>query len=422
MKTKVASLLVVLLLTTAQLMAQKRIIVEAQNYDISYNLDLKAVASIFGDSRNLEEFEMKLNDYDSQISNLDLNNDGEVDYLRVIESHENNVHVVVIQAVLGRDIFQDVATIVVERDRNRKIYVQIIGDPYMYGHNYIIEPVYYRTPFIYSYFWGRNYRAWHSPYYWGYYPTYYRYRNPFEINIYLSNVNRRVNHRHNYRYSDSRRNDYSLKLQSSISRNDYGRSYPDRTFNKRNDNYRNKKEIEIRSNTNTRPSSTRSESGRRPVQGVETPRGTRSTNPTWNGGGTIQRNRTAPSGNRNTEVKRETSPGRVNQSAEPARRQNTAPVNTRGTETNKRNVAPTPSSNRNESRPAPSVNRQNNNTNRVAPSVNRQNNNTDRVAPSENKSVRVRESKPVERKAPESRPARETKSEKRSSDTKSNRR
>ncbi|HET7733941.1 MAG TPA: hypothetical protein VFK73_08900, partial [Paludibacter sp.] len=150
MKTKVASLLVVLLISTISCTAQRRITVEAQNSDISNNLDLQAVASTFGESRDLEDFERRLNDYDSQISNLDLNNDGEVDYLRVIENMENNVHVVVIQAVLDRDVFQDVATIVVERRQNRRTVVQIIGDPYLYGNDYIIEPVYVYTPSIYS--------------------------------------------------------------------------------------------------------------------------------------------------------------------------------------------------------------------------------------------------------------------------------
>ena len=69
-------------------MAQDKITVEAQTTDISNNLDLKAVATVFGESANLEEFEKKLNDYDTQISNLDLNNDGQVDYLRVIEKNE----------------------------------------------------------------------------------------------------------------------------------------------------------------------------------------------------------------------------------------------------------------------------------------------------------------------------------------------
>lgn len=422
MKAKVASLLVVLFLTTTQCMAQKRITVEAQNNDISYNLDLKAVASIFGDSRDLEEFERKLNDYDSHISNLDLNNDGEVDYLRVIETSENNVHVVVVQAVLDRDVFQDVATIVVERDRNRKVYVQIIGDPYMYGHNYIIEPVYYRTPSIFSFFWGRRYHTWHSPYYWGYYPSYYRYRNPFEVNIYLSHIHSHVNYRHNYRYTDNRRNAYSEKLERSISRNDYSRRYPERTFSRRNDNVKNKKEIITRRSDVSRPSGSRSESVRRSDQGVqrsngsriERSSGTRNTSPTWNGGGTIQRS-TTPSGTRNSEIKREPNQSRTNQSTPSRSRTNENVQNSRSrSDQNTKTYSPPsqsrpsnsrsverPSTNRNTS-PAPSVQRQS------APS---------RVAPSTTPS---RETQRVERKAPERKPA-ESKSSRGSSSEKGSR-
>ena len=248
MKAKVASLLVVLVLTTTQSMAQKRITVQAQNEHISNNLDLKAVSTVFGESRNLEEFEQKLNDYDSGISNLDLNNDGQVDYLRVIENNEKNVHVVVIQAVLDKDIYQDVASIVVEKDRDNVTTVQVIGDPYIYGDNYIIEPAYVYTPSIFSFFWGSSYFSWRSPYYWGYYPNYYHYRRPFELNVYLSNVYLHINHNQRYYYTSYRRNNRYDDIYRSIRRNDYAVRYPDRTFSSRNVNVRNKREFEFNRN------------------------------------------------------------------------------------------------------------------------------------------------------------------------------
>lgn len=248
MKTKVASLLVVLVFTATQIMAQNKITVEAQNNDISNNLDLKAVATAFGESQNLEEFEQKLNDYDSGISNLDLNNDGQVDYLRVIEKNENDVHVVVIQAVLDKDVYQDVASIIVEKDQNNNPTVQVIGDPYLYGDNYIIEPAYAYTPSIFSFFWGPNYYNWYSPYYWGYYPNYYHHRRPFELNVYMSNVYSQIDHNQRYYYTNSIRNNRALILQRSIQRNDYGNRYPDRSFSNRNENIRNKRSFEFNRN------------------------------------------------------------------------------------------------------------------------------------------------------------------------------
>ena len=98
-------------MTIGSLFAQEKTTVTAKNSDISDNLDLRAVATVFGDASNLEDFERRLNDPKTQISNLDLNNDNYVDYLRVIETVEGNVHLVVVQAVLEKDVFQDVATI-----------------------------------------------------------------------------------------------------------------------------------------------------------------------------------------------------------------------------------------------------------------------------------------------------------------------
>src|SRR5690554_5834951 len=113
--------------------------VTATNYDISDNLDLTAVASIFGESKDLVDFEYRLNNPKTQISNLDLNRDGKVDYLRVIETVEENTHLIVLQSVLGKDLYQDVATIEVEKDlRNNAVQVQVVGDVFLYGHNYKI--------------------------------------------------------------------------------------------------------------------------------------------------------------------------------------------------------------------------------------------------------------------------------------------
>lgn len=51
--------------------------------------------------KNLEDFENKINDPKTQISNLYLNKDYQVDYLRIVETSENERHLIVIQAVIG---------------------------------------------------------------------------------------------------------------------------------------------------------------------------------------------------------------------------------------------------------------------------------------------------------------------------------
>ena len=367
MKPTAAVLLVGILFTTTQCVAQggvayapqRTVNVQAQSNDISYNLDLQAVASIFGESRDLQEFEMKLNDYDAQISNLDLNNDGEVDYLRVIESSENNVHLVVIQAVLDRDVYQDVASIVVDRSRYQKTYVQVIGDPYLYGNNYIIEPTYVSTPSIFSFFFGNVYTSWSSPYYWGNYPRYYHNRRHFEVNIYMSHIDGHINHSHSYYYSDRRRGSYYESMHSSIGRNDYAKRYPDRNFSSRNGNVTNKYYMQSSRNSSDRNLKTRpsNESGRRSSQStydmdgsrVNSNQSTRSnssdrntTNRTYSPSDNSSRNSNTNRVQNSESVRRPSSDGtnngsRVNQ---PARGTYQTPNSTTGAPYNNQNAAP----------------------------------------------------------------------------------
>jgi len=251
MKTKILSLTLLSLWSMTSVFAQDRTTVTATNTDISDNLDLRAVASIFGDSANLDDFERRLNDPKAQISNLDLNGDNQVDYLRVIESVEGNTHLIIIQSVLGRDTFQDIATVEVERDRHNRIQVQVVGDVYMYGDNYIYEPVYAYTPVIYTSFWVSNYRPYCSSWYWGYYPSFYVAWSPFPIYTYHNHIGIYINHNHYYNYVNYRRCGVAYNNYYNGRRgNAYERQYPSRSFSSRNSGYANRYELDNnRSNT-----------------------------------------------------------------------------------------------------------------------------------------------------------------------------
>ncbi|MCL9770959.1 hypothetical protein NAT47_11085 [Flavobacterium sp. HXWNR69] len=248
MKTKLIHLSLLASLTIGSLFAQEKTTVTAKNSDISDNLDLRAVATVFGDAKDLEDFERRLNDPKTQISNLDLNNDNYVDYLRVIETVEGNVHLVVVQAVLEKDVFQDVATIEVERDRNNRVQVQVVGDVYMYGANYIYEPVYVHTPVIYTTFWVSNYRPYYSSWYWGYYPSYYYYWNPFPIFRYRNHIHVHINFGHSYHYVTHRRCAAVYNNYYGRRGNGYERRYPNRSFAHRNAGYSNRYELDSRTN------------------------------------------------------------------------------------------------------------------------------------------------------------------------------
>jgi hypothetical protein len=250
---KLFSLIIMSVFTFHLAFAQDVTTVEAKSDDISDNLDLEAVASVFGEAEDLEDFEKKLNDPELQISNLDLNEDGEVDYLRVLETSEKDVHVVTIQAVIGKDQFQDVAVISVEKDEKGETTVQVVGDVYMYGPDYIIQPVYVHPPVIWVWFWGPYYSPWRSPFYWGYYPPYYRPWAPYPPSRYRTNVNVHINVNNSYHRTAVRNSNTSVRIQDKNRSNDYGRKNPDRSFEKRNDGAKNRAELSKRRESGKSP-------------------------------------------------------------------------------------------------------------------------------------------------------------------------
>ncbi|MCP2027841.1 hypothetical protein L1276_003001 [Flavobacterium sp. HSC-32F16] len=245
MKTKLL-LIAITALVFGSCAAQNQTTVYAKNSDISDNLDLRAVASMFGESANLQDFERRLNDPKYQISNLDLNGDNEVDYLRVIESVEDRTHVVIIQAVLDRDVYQDVATIDVERDTYNKVSVQVVGNTYLYGENYIYEPVYSVAPVIYTSFWVTNYRPYYSTWYWGYYPTYYSAWTPYPVYRYRNNINVCINVHNSYNYVNTRRSYRAPVIYETRRTYGYERMRPNYSFAQRHSNVSNRYDLDQR--------------------------------------------------------------------------------------------------------------------------------------------------------------------------------
>ena len=220
----------------ATALADQTVTVTATNADISEDLDLKTVATLFGQAKDLEQFEQMLNNPDSAFSNLDLNGDGNVDYLRVIETADQNRHLVVIQAVLAKDIYQDVATIFVEKDpASESVTVQVIGDEYIYGADYIIEPVYIYRPIIYDWFWGPSWVCWHSPFYWDYWPTWWHPYHCIAHHLYWDHI---YWHHHYYPICTYRTghhyHPHYAPMRERVSRSDYATRHPERSFASRN--------------------------------------------------------------------------------------------------------------------------------------------------------------------------------------------
>jgi hypothetical protein len=246
MKTLIAtSVLTALLVSGVAVMAQ------GQNDDYlglpGDNLNLYAVMKLFQESKTLEEFERVLNDENSRINNLDLNNDNYIDYISVSDNVYNSlsgsVHNIVLQVGVNERERQDVAVFTVDRDSKGNVIIQLTGDEDLYGENYIIEPVYddsvngqtpnpgyagnYTTingrrvtvvrttaveiaawPII-SYIFLPDYVVWRSSWYWGYYPAYWSPWRPYSWDFYYGyHYNWYDNYYTYYRPSHSHRHNY----------------------------------------------------------------------------------------------------------------------------------------------------------------------------------------------------------------------
>lgn len=209
--------------------------VTGYNTDPCFYLDLNAVAAAFAESRSTREFEQLLNSSRYMINNLDLNHDGWVDYLRVIETYKGYYHATLIQACLAPGVFQDVATIVAERRADR-LYVEVVGDPYLYGYNYIVRPVFIKRPPMWDAYGYANYSCWSSPYYYDYYPSYYTKPQPVYLNHYQAYVTTYMTNHHYCHSCDYPQqpfyNGYSQMTQP-YSRNDFREQHPDNAFERR---------------------------------------------------------------------------------------------------------------------------------------------------------------------------------------------
>src|SRR4051812_11990763 len=104
------------------------------------NLDLYAVLDLFQKSKTIEAFEKSLNDEKSKINNLDLNLDKKIDFIKVTTKKKDDSYTFILQVDVSKTETQDVAVILVDRDKDKKVSMQIVGDEDLYGKDYVIEP------------------------------------------------------------------------------------------------------------------------------------------------------------------------------------------------------------------------------------------------------------------------------------------
>jgi len=210
------------------------------------NLDLFAVLDLFQKSKTIEDFEKSLNDKDTGINNLDLNDDEKVDFIKVETNKDGDDFLFVLQDAISETETQDVAVISVAKDKDGKVTMQIIGDEELYGKDYVIEPATKATPSVTAnpaytgddpvtvnvpattkvvvvestpivrYVYSPVYVPYYPPYYWGFYPPYFR---PFPI-LAISLYRHHTWHRH-YGYYGGYRGNTTIIINRNTQINHY---------------------------------------------------------------------------------------------------------------------------------------------------------------------------------------------------------
>lgn len=158
---------------------------------------LRGALEMFRQSKDLDSFEKALNTADNHVNNLDLDGNGEVDYVQVRTEADGESRVIVLQVAITKEESQDVAAIEMERTSDGMVMAQIIGDDLLYPENTIVEPAEevkeggmkggpsipeaQVTVWVNVWGWpsvqwcyGPLWWSWSSQWYWGYYPPWWR--------------------------------------------------------------------------------------------------------------------------------------------------------------------------------------------------------------------------------------------------------
>lgn len=173
------------------------------------NFSLEGALALFEKANSLEEFEKMLNEVDNNVNNLDLNGDGNTDYITVSDIKEKDTHSIVLSTDLSATEKQDIATIGIEKTGKEQAILQIEGDKELYAENTIVEPSDERqiikngkggptvpeiatTMMIVNvwtwpsvqFLYAPGYIVWVSPYRWGFYPNWWKPWKPFRHSVF----------------------------------------------------------------------------------------------------------------------------------------------------------------------------------------------------------------------------------------------
>lgn len=222
------------------------------------NFSLQGALHLFQNAASPEDFEKQLNTESNHVNNLDLNGDGDIDYVRVVDKSEKDLHAFILQVPVSEKESQDIAVIELEKTGDTTAILQIVGDEDIYGEQVIVEPNsesdnkqgnkggsfsnledisnavvvvnVWHWPTV-RYVYAPHYVVYVSPYHWHYYPVYWHpwhpmtwhYWHPYYTSYHHSFVvvhTHRVVHVHHI-YTPVRRTSVTVHTRHAASINHY---------------------------------------------------------------------------------------------------------------------------------------------------------------------------------------------------------
>lgn len=147
---------------------------EQNNVSIESNttagFDVNRLADMVKTSTDPQVLEKAINNPANQINNLDLDKDGNIDYLKVTEPGKNELNVV---DDISKDQSVTVASIKVNPTDNNQADLNIQGNPTYVGDNYMYHSHFGLTDFLLFSYLMRPHPYYMPMYHYGYYPSYY---------------------------------------------------------------------------------------------------------------------------------------------------------------------------------------------------------------------------------------------------------
>ncbi len=155
--------------------------------DAAEGLDLQALTEIVKSVKDAEDLEKRLNE-PGGINNLDLNEDGKVDFISVTEyGNKEDAFGFSLTVQPDEGETQEIATIEIAKEGDQAD-IEVRGNEQIYGpssYYYGYHPV--GSFLLWSYL-LRPHPYYVSPWYWGYYPGYYRTYVPVGRSVYSTRV------------------------------------------------------------------------------------------------------------------------------------------------------------------------------------------------------------------------------------------